>query len=91
MKARTMRTSVARLLNSEPLNQNERYYVYLLRADGWPWSLETSSEYADDVLDTFMRTVRSSDVLGVWITRESGDGTTDVTIIKRSGFPINWK
>ena len=71
------------LLNRYPLASDERYHLYVLRPDGWPFGLFGSYDDAGTVASTYADLARRRENRGLWITKESNDGTVDQTIIKK--------
>ena len=71
-----------KLVSSFQLDKNEMFCLYLLRDDGWPFGYLDSYRNADELAKHIELSVANPDVIGVWVTKESNDGQTDITIFK---------
>ena len=76
-------SSLKGLMELYPLNPDEQYCLYFRFTDGWPYGYVDSFGCADGVIDRILEEPFRRGFVGIWITKESGDGVTDVTIYKR--------
>jgi len=71
------------LLRLYPLGENERYCMYTHLPDGWPYGYLGDYPDIDAVVNEYAKLLRKRSVLGIWISKESYDGTVDITIFRR--------
>lgn len=71
------------LLRLYPLGENETYCMYVRRMDRWPSGFFGEYTDYDSVVNEYAMLSRKRSVLGIWISKESGDGTVDITIFRR--------
>ena len=75
--------SIVHLLEQNPLHENEQYFLYVLRPDGWPFGLHGSYCDVESVASAYRNLAKHRSVIGLWITKESGDGTVDLTVLRK--------
>lgn len=73
---------MGKLLDSIQLRSDESYCLYVHRHDGYDFGYVGSTRNADDMVSMVKKHISDPTVFGVWVTLESGDGTTDVDILK---------
>lgn len=78
--------SLHEILALYPLDQNEAYCLYILRNDGWPYGFIGTYSDPDDLEHIALSYNSRRSVLGVWVTKESHDGTVDITIFKHESI-----
>lgn len=81
-KTKTLTIDLVTLIGSFPLRENEAYYLYTHRHDGYDFGLVGSSTDAEEMTRLLTKHLEDPTVFGVWVTRESGDGSVDVDILK---------
>lgn len=78
--------NLAPLLAHYPLGENEHYALYILRRDGWPYGYAGEFDRPEDIQRKLFTVDNRRSVIGVWVTKESGDGTVDITIFKHESL-----
>ena len=70
------------LLTGTALKDDEQFHVYLLRPDGWPWGYHGAFRDPDITARLYDFFLVDPEIIGIWIMKESNDGTTGKTIVK---------
>lgn len=74
--------NIQEAVKSHRLHDNEYYCLYLLRRDGWSFRYIGYYTDADEISELVMHSNANPDIAGIWITKESGDGTQECDIFK---------
>ena len=81
--------SLLKILSMHPLKDDEAYNLYLLRSDGWPYGFVLATRDQNEIqerIDTERNAPGKHSVIGVWVTKESNNGTVDVTIYRQTSL-----
>lgn len=70
------------ILTLYPLGEHEHYDLYILRTDGWPYGYAGSFHNPADIQRKIDALENRRSVIGVWVTKESDDGTVDITVFR---------
>lgn len=74
--------NIQKAIKFHRLNDNEYYCLYLLRRDGWPFGYIGCYTNANEISELVMYSNENPDIAGIWVTKESGDGTQECDIFK---------
>lgn len=80
----TATINISDIIKSHPLGDKDLYCLYLCRNDEWRNHYGYIGGYtdADEIARHVYLAMNNPDVLGVWVTIESGDGSKDIDIFK---------
>ena len=81
--------NLADIMSLHPLKDDEAYNLYLLRSDGWPYGFVCESrdrQEIQDRIDSERNAPGKHSIIGVWVTKESYNGTIDVTIYRQTSL-----
>ena len=74
--------NIEKVIRNHPLKDREHYSLYLLRYDPWPFGFIADFSNAEEIASRVKLAMNSDDIRGVWVTKESDDGTVDTDIFK---------
>ena len=74
--------TIKNLVSKYPLNRNEEYCGYRFAVDPWPWGFNGGYDNPSDVASVYAMLSAYPDTTGLWITKETMDGTSETTILK---------